>query len=165
METVDSVKLLGVTLQANCRWLEHINNISSRCSKAMYMVSTLSRINAPPHIVWLCYTSCVLTIMSYAWPCFCDASDSTMKRLVTLDKRAHMLAFKPYVATLRQRLDKQCIKMAKQLTSDHPLSIFFQKRDLTAIKTRNQCAYTHQIARTELFRQSFIKFYSSITNL
>ena len=43
IDVVKSVKILGVTLQSNLKWDEHINNIVKKASKRLYFLSQLKR--------------------------------------------------------------------------------------------------------------------------
>ena len=47
IDVVRSVKILGVTLQSNLKWNEHINNIVKKASKRLYFLSQLKRAKVP----------------------------------------------------------------------------------------------------------------------
>jgi hypothetical protein len=47
IDVVRSVKILGVTLQSNLKWNEHINNIVKKASKRLYFLSQLERAKVP----------------------------------------------------------------------------------------------------------------------
>ena len=49
IDVVSSVNVLGVTLQSNLKWNEHINNIVKKASKRLYFLSQLKRAKLPPN--------------------------------------------------------------------------------------------------------------------
>ena len=48
IELVSTAKLLGLTLDGNLRWEEHLQHTLSRMRKRMFMLYALKEANAPP---------------------------------------------------------------------------------------------------------------------
>lgn len=48
LETIESQMALGVTIQCDLKWGQHINEIASKASKRLYILLVLKRTGVPP---------------------------------------------------------------------------------------------------------------------
>lgn len=159
---VSTMKVLGVTFSSDCRWSHHINDLESRCCRALYFVAMVRKSGASHDTVWQAYNAFCYSIMSYCWPCFCDVPDNIFRKLVLIDKRAQRLSDRTIDVNLRQRLDQQCVKLAKHINSTHPLCHNFVARPNHNHVLRNTSHYQPPRCRTNFMKHSFIKFYAFI---
>ena len=60
IDVIRSVKILGVTLQSNLKWDEHINNIVKKASKRLYFLSQLKRAKVSSNELVNFYVTCIV---------------------------------------------------------------------------------------------------------
>ncbi len=70
IDVVRSVKILGVTLQSNLKWNEHINNIVKKASKRLYFLSQLKRAKVPSNDLVNLYVTCIRSLLLYSCQVF-----------------------------------------------------------------------------------------------
>jgi hypothetical protein len=66
IETVNSLKLLGVTLSKDLRWNIHIDSLIKKTSKRLYFISQLKRANVSPEDLIKFYVACIRSVLLYA---------------------------------------------------------------------------------------------------
>ena len=89
VETVDNVKLLGVTMSSDLTWNAHIEEVIKKANKRLYFLVQLKRAKVPLKELVLFYTTCVQSVIDYAIPAFYHALPKYLKKeLVRLEKRA-----------------------------------------------------------------------------
>ena len=89
VETVDNVKLLGVTMSSNLTWNAHIEEVIEKANKRLYFLVQLKRAKVPLKELVLFFTTCVRSVIDYAIPAFYHAFPKYLKKeLVRLEKRA-----------------------------------------------------------------------------
>ena len=89
IETVDNVKLLGVTMSSDLTWNAHIEEVIKKANKRLYFLVQLKRAKVPLKELVLFYTTCVRSVIDYAIPAFYHALPKYLKKeLVRLEKRA-----------------------------------------------------------------------------
>ena len=66
IDVVRSVKILGVTLQSNLKWDEHINNIVEKASKRLYFLSQLKRAKVSSNELVNFYVTCIRSMLLYS---------------------------------------------------------------------------------------------------
>ena len=158
IETVKSVKLLGVTFTDGLTWTRHIDNAVAKARRALCIVSGMKRHGAPPEALRIAYQGYVFCHMVYAWPAICDCSAADMKRLVSVDSCAWRLIGTKPASTLKSRLDDACGRLMSSIEkhADHPLRQFFDERQST--QTRNKKKLMPPRCSTQRFKNSFIRF-------
>ena len=70
IDIVRSVKILGVTLQSNLKWDEHINNIVKKASKRLYFLSQLKRAKVSSNELVNFYVTCIRSLLLYSCQVF-----------------------------------------------------------------------------------------------
>jgi len=83
LKKVDSAKYLGIVLDANLKWDEHINFITSRVSRKLYVLQQFSY-SMPPNLVANIYFTCIQPIIEYActvWGHFLNKDSNRIQRL------------------------------------------------------------------------------------
>ena len=66
IERVKSARFLGLTVQDNMKWNEHIHNIVKKASKRLYMLRLLKRSNACIDTLITVYTTIIRPVLEYA---------------------------------------------------------------------------------------------------
>ena len=59
MERVKSARVLGLTIQDDMKWNEHVNNIVKKAGKRLYMLRILKRSNANIETLLTVYTTVI----------------------------------------------------------------------------------------------------------
>jgi hypothetical protein len=65
IERVKSARILGLTVQDNMKWNEHINNIVKKASKRLYMLRLLKRSKACIDTLITVYTTIIRPVLEY----------------------------------------------------------------------------------------------------
>ena len=72
MEREKSARILGLTVQDNLKWNEHVNHIVKKASKRLYMLGVLKRSNADTNTLLTVYKTIITPVLEYAcevWHC------------------------------------------------------------------------------------------------
>ena len=59
VEVVDSVKILGLTIQNDIKWHKHIHNIITKAGKRLYMLRLLKRAKAHQNTMKIVFTTII----------------------------------------------------------------------------------------------------------
>ena len=70
IDSVDSVKILGVVLQSNLKWNSHVSEVISKAAKRLYFLSQLKKANVDPTELIKFYTACIRSVLLYACQVF-----------------------------------------------------------------------------------------------
>jgi hypothetical protein len=65
IERVKYARILGLTVQDNMKWNEHINNIVKKASKTLYMLRLLKRSNACIDTLITVYITIIRPVLEY----------------------------------------------------------------------------------------------------
>ena len=93
---VDSTKFLGVILDKNLNFKEHITHIAKKCSKS---IGILFRLNSflPVQILKMLYSSMILPYLSYSIEAWFGAARTDSNKMLVLKKKSiravHSLPF------------------------------------------------------------------------
>ena len=77
--TVQSYKYLGVIIQDNLKWTEHVEAQTKKANKRMYYVQRLRKLKIDSSIISLFYNSVISSVLVYAIPCWYEACDKKLK--------------------------------------------------------------------------------------
>ena len=100
IEKVDSAKYLGVTISENMSWSAHITTI---CKKAHNTINFLYRNfkTCPPHIKAKLYITYVRPTLEYCSSVWDPHTDSDIKKIEAVQKRAARFVFNSYSRQIR----------------------------------------------------------------
>ena len=73
LERVTSIKSLGVTLRNDLKWNDHVNIITSKASKRLYLLKQLKRADVAKVELIKFYCSCIRSVLEYACQLFHSA--------------------------------------------------------------------------------------------
>ena len=68
LETVDSAKILGLTLSNNLKWNNHVSESIKKANKRLYFVTLLKRARVPFKDIIKFYCSTIRPVLDYASP-------------------------------------------------------------------------------------------------
>ena len=73
-EVVQSVKILGVILRQDLKWNDHVDSITCKASKRLYLLRLLKRAGVDLHSLVQFYCACIRSVLEYA----CQAFNSSL---------------------------------------------------------------------------------------
>ena len=175
LELVSSHKVLGLVIQSNLKWNDHITAVVSKASKRLHILRVLRRGGVPAEDLLAIYCALIRSVLEYccvvwhhALPSYLseDVERVQMRALrVILPGQSYKEALK-YLGCPRldQRRNDLCMNTIK-ISGGGPLSKYLPQTRACAhdYPTRNRNNYSTFRCRTERFQRSF--FPSSITKL
>ena len=129
VEVVSTVKLLGLTTNANLTWNAHVENVAWKAIKRLYFLVQLKRTKLSSTDLILYYNTCVRSVVDYAVQVFFNALPQyPINALVRIEKRAisiilpstsynnecEILGITPMV----HHIDSLCDKLFHSIASD-----------------------------------------------
>ena len=87
LERKDVIKYLGLLIDENLSWKNHINNIANKISKIIGIIAKL-RHYIPSHATLNIYRSLILPHLTYGLVAWGSASKTCLNRILVLQKRA-----------------------------------------------------------------------------
>ena len=78
---VSSYKYLGVIIQDNLKWKEHVEAQTKKANKRMYNVRRLKKLKIDSNILCLFYNAVISSVLVYAIPCWYEACDKKTERI------------------------------------------------------------------------------------
>lgn len=171
VEVVQAVKILGVTIQNNLKWNQHINNITKKAAKRLYFLTQLKRANVPPKEMVMFYVTCIQSVLLYACQVFHYGLPEYLSySLERIQKRALKIIYGydfPYeqalsltgLDNLATRRSKLCDKFFKGIISNTqgPLySLISNSVNSSSIHLRHERPFNIPICNTNRFKNTFI---------
>ena len=168
LELVHSHKVLGLIIQSNLKWNNHINSVVSKASKRLYILRVLRRSGILAEDLVTLYYALVRSLLEYCCVVWHHAVPSYLAdELERVQKRALRIilpgqSYKEALSQLKcSRLDERreelCLKTMKKISKGGPLADHIPKprsinhnysfRNLDTLITFN--------GRTERYRRSF----------
>ena len=94
IETVNSLKLLGVTLSKDLRWNIHIDSLIKKTSKRLYFISQLKPTKVSPEDLIKFYVACIRSVLLYACQVYhYNLLEYLSKSLEQIKKRAMKIIY------------------------------------------------------------------------
>ncbi len=158
VQIVSSAKLLGLTISSNLSWKSHVSLILQRARKRLFFLRRLMDARAPEFVLWTAYCGLIRSVLSYAYPAWCNVGSGDMGALTRFEHRI----CKRFRVECKVRFDCFCASAAKNLAqkalaSHHPLNGIFDT-EATRSSSRVGKGYRKVLARTSRFKTSFISF-------
>ena len=133
LELVTSHKVLGLTIQSNLKWNDHISAVLSKASKHLHILRVLRRGGVPAEDLFAIYSALIRSVLEYCCVVWHHALPSYLSEEVErIQKRALriMLPGQSYKEALKylgcprldQRRDDLCAKTMKKISGGGPLS-------------------------------------------
>jgi len=129
IETVQSYKVLGLTIQSNLKWNEHINSIVTKASKRLYIMRILRRNSVSVEDLAEIYFALIRLVLEYCCTVWHNALPSYLVERV--QKRAFRIILPEYTYSdaliflkcprLVERREKLCLKTLENIPERSPL--------------------------------------------
>ena len=106
IERVNSVKLLGINLNADFSWKSHVEAITSKATQRLYFLKQLRRAGVPPAQLLYFYTSVIRPVLEYAAPVWNHLLTKTqIDQIEAIQRRAVRIIYSytsdmPYISAL-----------------------------------------------------------------
>lgn len=170
IETVESAKLLGVTVSDDLTWEKHILTILKKANSKVYYLVMLKRFGAPiPHMLKV-YNSHIRSVLEYAcqvWHPGLNKGQSDM--LESIQERALKIIFSKSeytnnleaakMTTLKNRRLKLCKTLFSQIQNvNHKLHHLLPETKSVEYKMRSVYKYEPPKLRTLRARGSFVNW-------
>lgn len=158
VEIVSSAKLLGVLLSSDFSWKAHVTASLRKARKRLFFLHRLRQARAPQCVLGSTYCSMIRSILSYAFPAWCNVGKTLIKDLIRFERRICKrfnieceVDFLTFCETMARRLSE------KSLDVSHPLNSIF---DFSSTRFSSRLGKSHRrvLARTSRFKSSFIRF-------
>ena len=170
IDVVRSVKILGVILQSNLKWDEHINNIVKKASKRLYFLSQLKRAKVSSKELVNFYVTCIRSLLLYSCQVFhFNLPEFLNIMLERIQKRAMNIIYGydvPYSEALVMSKLHKLSDHRSYLCDDFFKKILLNPNDklhgllpynISVISSlRNKRDFTIPICKTDRFKNSFI---------
>ena len=168
-ESVTSAKVLGVTIRNDFKWNDHIEIITSKASKRLYLLRQLKRAGVSANDLVLFYCSVIRSVLDYSCQLFhhslpkylSDEMERIQKRAMRTVypdlkyKDALEVADIPTLYTRRETLSRNLFKDIID-KHDHKLVNILPPRSYQKISLRKNSLFHTPVCRTERFKNSFI---------
>ena len=160
VKQVPSYKYLGVIIQNNLKWNEHVTAQVKKADQRMYHVRRLSKLKIDNEILCLFYNSTVSSVLVYAVPCWFNLCDKKQKKEVCkfAKRMTKMTGDCNKVENPRMISTKKCKSLISKMLKDetHPLYPY--------ITTLPHGHLRVPWSRTERFRKSFLPYAIKLFN-
>ena len=167
IERVKSARILGLTVQDNMKWNEHINNIVKKDSKRLYMLSLLKRSNACIDTLITVYTTIIRPVLEYAYQVWhyniqqylCEDIEKIQKRALRIilpSQKYDEALLTTNISSLRDRRKKLCEHFFEKNIDNENLEDLLPQTILSGYDLRPICKYHNYVCRTERFKNSFL---------
>lgn len=163
IEEVSCLKILGVFFSSDFRWNDQFPHLYLKCCRALSYIKKIKSSCNNGSVIMQAFFGIVFCHIIYCWPIMCDMSVVHFKKLERLYKTACRWANFRNQPSLRDLLNKSCVKLIKTISinkDSHPLSQFFVHRNpLDTIRYSRTLLPVWR--RSALYNNSFVKFYAN----
>ena len=169
LDTVNNVKILGLTISNNLLWNDHINNIVKKTKKRLYFIVLLKRAQVPLKDIIMFYCTCIRPVLEYCTPVFNHALpkylsedlERVQKRVLSIVSpgetyQRNLEIFQ--LTTLRQRRHDLCDKLFNQIIRDqsHKLFHLLPQRHQSKYNLRRKKTFDILRINTKRYQNTFI---------
>ena len=170
IEQVQSVKLLGITVNDDLSWSDHVHNMVAKASQALYQVKILKRAGLTPFELVVFYKSIVRSLLEYCAPLWHGGlTAESISDIERIQKRFLKIVFPDFtyeaallssnLEVLSARRQFLCKKFFINIQHDENFKKFFTTQD-THHETRLNALqhFKLPLCRTNRFKNSCIPY-------
>ena len=169
IESVDSFKVLGVTLQCNGKFDQHVNNIAKKMRSRTWALRVLRKKGMTERDLVTVYKSMIRPLVEYAIPAWHSSITQVqadkleaqqtlaLKNIFGVGMSARRLRNKAGLPLLEKRRTEICLKFAQKCLTSDRFSHWFEPRPREDRPRRNSVNYnlfTEDKSRTERMKNS-----------
>ena len=168
-DKVPSVKVLGLTIQNNFKWNAHVDVITSKAAKRLYLLRQLKRAGINTHDLVQFYCAVIRSVLEHACQVFHRSLPDYLSTQIEAIQRRAMRTIYPDLnyaealeaadlVTLFARRDKLSKDLFEMIASDtdHKLASLLPLKAFDTINLRRMRDYQIPKFRTNRFKNSFI---------
>ena len=94
VERVSSAQVLGLIVQDNMNWNEHVINVVKKAGKRLYMLRVLKRANADTNTLITVYTTIIRPVLEYSCQvCHFNIQEYLSEDIEQIQRRAFRILF------------------------------------------------------------------------
>ena len=159
-------QVLGLIVQDNMNWNEHVTNVVKKAGKRLYMLRVLKRPNADTNTLITVYTTIIRPVLEYACQVWhFNIQEYLSEDIEQVQRRAFRILFPLMsyreardftgILLLKERRETLCEQFFKKNENNDKLSELLHHKATTDYDMRPRCQYNNYLCRTERFRKSF----------
>ena len=177
LETVESARILGVTISCNLKWNNHVNDVIKRANKRLYFFVLLKRARVPADDIINFYCTTIRPVLEYcaqifhhALPAYLSDDIERVQRralsIISPELSYHDSSDRHGLASLYDRRMKLCTDLFLSVSNpSHKLYNLLPDRHFSAYNTRHRRVFNMPRFRTDRFQFSFIPAMCACANL
>ena len=169
-ERVSSAKVLGVTISNDLKWNDHVDTITSKAARRLYLLSQLKRAGISPDDLLAFYYSVIRSVLEFSCQLFHRSLPKYLSDdIERIQRRAMRIIFtslsyceamdKAGIPTLSERRESLSIKLLEDIVGNehHKLANLLPPMASShARRLRNKRRFNTPVCRTDRFMNSFI---------
>ena len=168
LEVVRSHKVLGLVIQNDLKWNEHIESVVSKASKRLYIIRTLRRGGVPAEDLLTIYFALIRSVLEYCCVVWHHSIPLYLANEVErVQRRALKIILPGYsykealiqlgCSRLDERREQLCLDTLEKIQKEGPLSKYvpLTRASSNEYQLRNSNTLTLIKCRTERYRRSF----------
>ena len=166
VDRVSSARVLGLIVQDNMNWNEHVNNVVKKAGKRLYMLRVLKRSNADTNTLITVYTTIIRPVLEYAFQVWhFNIQEYLSEDIEKIQRRAlrislPLMSYREArnftgISLLKARRETLCEQFFKKNENNDKLSKLLHHKATADYDMRPRCKYNNYLCRTERFRKSF----------
>ena len=168
-ERVSSAKVLGITLRNDLKWNDHIEIITLKAAKRLYLLRQLKRAAVSSTDLVLFYCNVIRSVLEYSCQLFHSSLPGYLSmELERIQRRAMRIIFpnsayikaleEAGIPTLAGRHDLLSKNLFNDIVikKDHKLVNLLPKRSTNSHRLRNRRVFDTPVCSTNRFKNSFI---------
>lgn len=170
VQRVSGTKLLGVLINSNLKWDDHVNYIYKKASSRIYFLKHLKRAGLSSEELRLYYITVIRSVIEYAAPAWFTSTTTAQKerlnhiqkralRIITPDLPQDIAEHQLNIPPLNYRLEMLCKKMFLQMCSiSHPLHDLLPSQQYSKYFLRNRHSFPLPKVNSQRHKNSFVPY-------
>ena len=150
----DSLVLLGLTFQPNCKFSEHVKLKLIKANKCLHILRTLRKELFSQKEIDHLFKTLVLSILTYGLAVY-EASDSDLNVIQRFLDRCHKRHFTTQTVSIFNLLEQQDKSTFKRAIDNHMLGAIIPKDKEVVCNLRRRRCHLSEI-KTERFKKTFV---------
>ena len=150
----DSLVLLGLTFQPNCKFSEHVRLKLTKANKCLHILRTLRKELFSQKEIDHLFKTLVLPILTYGLAVY-GASDSDLNVIQRFLDRCHKRHFTSQTVSIFNLLEQQDKSAFKRAINNHMLGAIIPKDKELVYNLRRRRCHLPQI-KTERYKKTFV---------
>ena len=177
LEVIHETKLLGVTLTSDLSWSKHVDNITRRATRNLWVLIRFKALGGTTEQLVLVYTTRVRSILEFAAPVFHSSLtkiqssqvESVQKKAFAIILGKNYYSYESSLSYLKlERLDSRretlCLRFAKKCLDNPNHKLMFPPNNTSRTNMRNPKPYHEPQCSTSRYYYSSIPYMSRLLN-